>query len=73
MNVKNNTENQICCLICKYYEIRSQFCRKNPPIPTIVPDKYGAHMMSAFPKISCPNFDFCSYFEHANNLKKING
>lgn len=53
----------ICCLICKYFEPRSQFCRKNPPVPIMVPDETGQHMMSAFPKISCPTLDWCSQFK----------
>ena len=43
-----------CCLKCKYFEPRSGFCRKNPPTPIAVIEKYGTHLMSAFPKIPMP-------------------
>ena len=51
------------CIKCRWFEARSGFCRKHPPSPVIVPDKYGVHMMSAFPKIPAPNLDWCSEFE----------
>lgn len=50
------------CIKCCWFEPRSGFCRKHPPTPVIVPDKLGTHMMSAFPKIPAPNFDWCSEF-----------
>lgn len=56
------------CLICRYFEARSQFCRKNPPVPLLIPDENGYHVMSAYPKISCPTLDWCSQFE---NIRQI--
>lgn len=56
-------ENTNTCIKCKFYEPRSGFCRKNPPIPVVIPDKYDSHLMSAFPRIPCPELDWCGYFE----------
>lgn len=59
----DQTENKCCCAKCRFFEARSQFCRKNPPTPLVVPDAYGSHIMSVFPKIHCPLIDWCSEFK----------
>lgn len=63
------------CIKCKYYETRSGFCRKNPPVPLVIPDQNGTHIMSAFPKIPAPNLDWCSEFKSINEqpTNLING
>ena len=66
MEEMQDSENEICCLKCKYFEPRSGFCRKNPPTPIAVIEKYGSHLMSAFPKIPMPSVDFCYQFVDIN-------
>lgn len=66
----NTLTNNKACIKCKWFEPRSGFCRKNPPIPIIIPDDQNFHMMSAFPKIPAPNLDWCSNFEHINTTSE---
>lgn len=61
-----STITKCVCLLCKYFEPRSSFCRKNPPHPIVINDEHGTHITSAFPKINCPTLDWCSYFEKIN-------
>lgn len=65
-----NTDHK-ACIMCIYYEERSGFCRRFPPKPLVVPDTYGTHIMSAFPKIPAPNLDWCSEFKNINDRQIV--
>ena len=54
---------QCCCQDCKFFEERTRFCRKNPPMSVIMVDHGKSFMSSSFPKIQMPQIDFCFSFE----------
>lgn len=62
--LENIPTNKKCCYNCKWFECRTCFCRKNPPIPVPLYIKnVGNITSSAFPKITIPALDWCSCFE----------
>lgn len=66
---KYETNNK-CCKTCCYYEVRTHFCRLNPPQPIIF---YGdtdesTKVSSKFPVITLPERDYCSHHEIDGNI-----
>lgn len=48
------------CETCAYFEARTKFCRRNPPVPIQATDGEKTYMTSTFPKIQMPQLDFCA-------------
>jgi hypothetical protein len=58
-------DNSICCNNCKWFEARTSFCRKSPPVPTIEQSRgdYDHNRIAAmFPRVPFPNLDYCGSF-----------
>lgn len=53
-----------CCLNCRWYCGRTGFCRKFPPQVLMQYVNRTAFPTAAFPKVSVPAIDWCSYFEN---------
>lgn len=73
---KRTQENSVpkdlkCCLNCKFFEGRTHFCRKYPPIPMVFSVNYNKEnaISSKFPVITQPAIDWCGFFEY-NELCK---
>jgi len=48
------------CVNCKYFESRTKFCRRFPPVVVLVKGADGVdHVTSKFPKIGMPEVDYC--------------
>lgn len=60
-------ENGKCCLNCRWYCERTGFCRKFPPQVCMTYVNRMAFPTAAFPKVSVPTLDWCSYFEKSEN------
>ena len=52
-----------CCLNCAFFESRTGFCRRNPPIPVQVTSGRNPYCVGMFPKIGMPAIDFCAEFK----------
>lgn len=65
--MKNKTTT---CINCIFFEARTGFCRKNPPVPITVQDNNKTFITPAFPKIQMPNLDWC--FEFVDKATKAN-
>ena len=59
------------CLACRYYEKRTGFCRRNPPVSVVSTVEGKSYYNSVFPKISKPNLDFCWEFTLEDSQKDI--
>lgn len=65
-------ENKQCCINCKYFEARTNFCRKAPPqIIQQYIKSIGTVTNAVWPKVPLPALDWCSYFENANKKQLI--
>ena len=47
------------CKTCKFFELRTGFCRKNPPNVLLIPTNNDTFINSVFPKIGYPELDWC--------------
>ena len=64
---------QNCCCNCYWWEPRSGFCRCNPPTPIPIYDKLdNTQVIAMWPKIPCPQLDYCSKFESAVKKHLLN-
>jgi len=69
--VKSNCQN------CKHFEVRTKFCRLNPPQPimfissedSILYKEGPSYCSSKYPTIVKPDLDYCSHWE-ANLISK---
>lgn len=60
-----------CCINCKFFDKRTSFCRLNPPQVVLQYVNRIAYPTAAYPKISVPALDWCSFFENYNEKKLI--
>lgn len=51
-----------CCANCSFYDVRTGFCRLNPPQVVISYVNNMAFPTAAWPKINMPQLDWCSNF-----------
>lgn len=60
----SETLNKETCVNCKFFEVRTGFCRKNPPqiIQSYI-KSVGTVTNAVWPKIPFPELDWCSDFE----------
>ena len=57
-------KDKVCCKNCQWFEERTRFCRKNPPVPSTKRNRDGKEVItSLFPKITYPETDYCSFWE----------
>lgn len=56
------------CCKCKYFEVRTHFCRKYPPTPLTVIENNKSFYTSTFPKIQLPELDYCFEFDPIINF-----
>jgi len=65
-----NKDNK-CCFDCKYFDDRTHFCRRTPPIPVVFYDNKTKEnkVSSKFPVITMPELDYCSQFETIGNVE----
>lgn len=59
------SENTLVCANCKFFEVRTGFCRKDPPqiIQTYI-KSVGTVTNAVWPKIPFPELDWCSNFDN---------
>ena len=57
-----------CCANCKYCQLRTGFCRYNPPqiIQNYI-ESVGTVTNAVWPKIPYPAIDWCGKFENRHN------
>ena len=65
-NVVEQVQRDKCCLRCKYFEVRTGFCRFNPPTPVVTQTKTGSYITSVYSKVNYPQLDWCQKFEKAD-------
>lgn len=65
-------ENKKCCTNCKYFEVRTGFCRKEPPqIIQQYIKNIGTVTNAVWPKVPFPALDWCSRFISANEKQLL--
>lgn len=52
-------ETKKTCSTCMFFEPRTKFCRKNPPMPLTVDEKMTKYTTAIFAKIQMPDVDWC--------------
>lgn len=60
--IENTCADGYMCCNCRFFEERSGFCRRNPPVPVALNGKSGPYYMTMYPKIQNPRIDWCNEF-----------
>lgn len=61
-------EREKCCMNCKFFEARNNFCRRFPPKPIVIDTDKSYNnsrkdfIISKYPVVSMPELDWCGEF-----------